>query len=237
MNRVYGYAYNIKLSAKQFIPDKIFSLHSDKDFIVEKVIAYFDHPFKVKISDTKTTYEWFHSYCHSNLFFGTAEYPNILQYPIELGRSTNLKMSFINLADEDNNIQIYFEGYKVDIKNFSKKIYFSYPFDYELQPYASKTEHIVLENSADFLLTRLIGHFENNAYDVNVLIRFSGIGDTDFANISLKLGNLFGTVLKPNILNHPIRLRKNSIITMDLKNEANEVRKGSLLFEGVKLYE
>ncbi|MEM5806969.1 MAG: hypothetical protein QW474_01115 [Candidatus Aenigmatarchaeota archaeon] len=236
MNFVYGYTKKISLIANQRINTQL-NLLADSNFILEKVKALYDEPFLIQIKDTTSNYDWFNDRIRAELFFGTAQYPNILPFPIELKKASILKLDIENLSGNNNDLELFFEGYRVfeDIK-LSKKQYFGYPISLTIPALDIYTHTILINNDFDFLLQRLIG-YKDNDYSLEIRIKFSCLSGTEIFSEFTNIDNIFGSVLRPNDLIHPIRVKRNSIITIDIKNKTNVNQNVYLLLDGIKIME
>ena len=69
MNTYYAYTKKITLQPNQRI-DQELQLQADSDFIIERVYAIFNKPFKIQILDTTSNYNWFSNRIRSDAWFG-----------------------------------------------------------------------------------------------------------------------------------------------------------------------
>ena len=235
MNHTFHYVKNIKLDPLQRKTAQLL-LNADSDFVVEKVYAVYDADFKVQILDNTASYKWFSLPIRADLFFGSPQYPNEMKQPIELKRASQLEFDVENMENVENNIEIVFEGYKVDKEiNISKKRQFCYIHNFEIAPLDIFTDTLVFNSDSDFLLNKLYA-WKTIDYEVSIQMSMSNLSGRYTSNNFVNVDNMFGSVLRPNILKHPFKIYKNSIIKLDFKNLANTPQVGQLVFDGIKFW-
>mgnify|MGYP000849907457 CR=1 FL=1 len=237
MNTYYAYTKKITLQPNQRI-DQELQLQADSDFIIERVYAIFNKPFKIQILDTTSNYNWFSNRIRSDAWFGTPQYPNELSKPIELLRNTLLKFDIENLDNSVNNIEIVFEGYRIYDKaiSLSKDKYFCYVLDTELQALDMRTDFLKTNADTNFVIFKLYKYSDND-YSISLKMSASNLGGRLLNSEYTNIDNLFGSVLRPNILKHPITIDKNSILQFDFKNNFNSVEKLQIVLDGIKKFD
>lgn len=236
MNFIYGYTKKITLQANQRKNEDLYIL-ADSDFIIEKIIGLYDASFKIQIKDTTRNYDWFQNPIRSELFFGTAQYPNKLPYPIEIKRGSLIKFDIENLSDSVNNVELFFEGYRVfEPITLSKRMFFAYPMELTINPLDIYTHQILINNDYDFLINRLIA-YKDNDYAFDIKFKVSSLQGSELMSEFTNIDNLFGSVLRPNILIHPLKVVRNSIISFDIRNNLNSPQSIQFMLDGIKLME
>jgi len=234
MNYFFGYTKQINLSANER-KDITLQLDGDADFVIERIYANYDEPFEIQIADsTRATY-WFYDKIRAENFFGTPQYPNELAYPIELKKNTRLTFDIKNLSANANNVEIVFEGYKIfhNIALSPKKPYW-YVKRFSVTALNIITDSLLITSDADFLIQKFIGYITEN-YSLQLKLNFSALSGRYIYSGFTNFDNIFGSLLRPNVLKHPIKATKNSIITFEVKNLTNDTQDVELVFDGVKL--
>jgi len=236
MNYIFSYVKNILLKPNE---RKIvnFNLFADANFIVERLKAVYGGSFKIQILDTTASYNWFNEPMLAENLFGTSEYPHELSFPIELRKSTQLRIEIEDLSGVANDIELTFEGYQV-FQNIalSKKRFFTYPLDFTVPALDIIILTLQVNNDTNFLLKKLY-HWQNENYSCQISMAFTNLSGRNIASNFINIDNMFGSVLKPNNLKHPLKILKNSIITIEIKNITDAVQNGQIVFDGVKLWE
>ena len=236
MNSLYSYTKKISLTANQRKDESLF-IENDGDFIIERVYTKYDAPFRLNIIDTLSNYSWFSDRIRSDNWFGTPQYPNELTKPIELVRGTIIKIDIENLSAEANDVEIVFEGYKIFDSNIvvSKQKYYCYVMNVEVPSLDILVENIKTNADCDFLINKLYA-CKDNDYSLDVKLALSNYGGRRLQNEFTNIDNLFGSVLRPNILKHPLKVVKNSIIQLDIKNNLNSIENAQIVFDGIKVW-
>lgn len=237
MNIYYAYSKKLSLSGNQRLDSEL-QLQADSDFVIERVYAIFDAPFKIQIIDTTSNYNWFSSRIRSDNWFGTPQYPNELTKPIELLRNTLLKFDIENLSNLTNNIEIVFEGYRIfdNPLTLSKDKYYCYVLDSQLNVLDMKTDFIKTNADSKFVIFKQYA-YKDNDYSISLKMSASNLGGRLLTSEYINIDNLFGSVLRPNILKHPITIDKNSIIQFDFKNNLSSIENIQIILDGVKKFE
>jgi len=236
MNNIFTYSKKINLNANER-RDETLKIEADSDFIIEKVYAIYDGSFKVNFLDTTSNYNWFSDRIRAENFFGTPQYPNELIKPIELLRNTLIKIDIENLLNTPNNIEIAFEGYRIydNPITIGKTRYFAYVKDITISPLDMISDNILTSGDTDFIIHRLIATKEDD-YSVELKLSASNLGGKRLNNEFCNIDNIFGSVLRPNIVKHPLTISKNSLIQIDVKNLLNKSEYIQLVFDGVKVW-
>ncbi len=232
----YSYVKKFSLGANQRIDDQL-QLHADADFLLYRVYGVYEKPFKIMISDTTSNYNWFSSRIRSENWFGTPQYPNELSKPIELVKNTLLKFDVENLSDTANDIEIVFEGIKLYDKKIelTKDKYFCYVLDVDIKPLDIKTEFLRTNADSDFVAYKLYA-YKDEDYNLSLRMSTTSSGGRFFSSEYINIENMFGSLLRPNILKAPITLAKNTIIQLDLKNNINNNQYAQFVFDGIKKF-
>lgn len=237
MNTYYAYTKRITLQPNQRIDEQL-QLQADSDFILERVYAIYNYPFKIQILDTTSNYHWFSDRIRSDCWFGTPQYPNSLSKPIELLRNTLLKFDIENLSINTNEIEMVFEGYRIYDRNInlSKNKYYCYVLETEINPLDLKTEFLKTNADSQFVIFKLYKYTDND-YSISFKMSASNFGGRLLTSEFTNIDNIFGSVLRPNILNHPITIERNSVIQFEFKNNMSSNEKIMLVLDGIKKFE
>lgn len=209
------------------------SITTDNDswFIVEKMVAYYDSPFKTIIRDTSKNLGWSNIAIRSENLFGTAQFPNRLKTPQALPPSTTVTFDLQNLdLVNANTIQIVLEGYRMysPAKESGKRFYV-YAVDFSLPANNIIDTTIQISNLGDFTVEKLVRYADGQA---QARISASGLSGRNLTSGLVRLDNMFGNALNPNIVRHPFTLVKNSIIQLYTQNLEALPNAIQLCFEG-----
>jgi hypothetical protein len=236
MNNHFIYSKKISLTPNQRIDDTL-KIEADSDFIIEKVYASYDDSFKINIIDTSSNYNWFSDRIRAENWFGTPQYPNELTKSIEILRNTLLKIDIENLVNAPNNIEIAFEGYRIyDTPiTIGKTRYFAYVKDLTINALDLISDNILTNADSDFIIQRLVA-YKDEDYSLELKLSASNLGGRRLNNEFCNIDNMFGSVLRPNILKHPLTIEKNSLIQFDVRNLLNSIIKAQIVFDGVKVW-
>ena len=237
MNSMFGYTFtpSAALGPNQR-SDFQMLIDADSDFLIEKVYSNEDGPFKIQILDTTTSYQWFSDRIRMENFFGDAEYPNELPTPIEVKRGTQLNLDIENLTAAPNNIELTFEGYRIS-ENIviGKKRYYSYVKNFVLAGNDRTQDTLITNSDTDFLINRFIG-WRSKDYVTKLKMSMSSLSGRQMYSQFTTMENVFGTVLRPNNLKHPLRLEKNTIVKYEVQNLDPAAQEVQLVFDGVKIW-
>jgi len=236
MNNHFTYNKKITLNPNQRIDDTL-KIEADSDFIIEKVYALYDGSFKFNIVDTTSNYAWFSDRIRAENWFGTPQYPNELTKPIDTLRNTLLKIDIENLTSDVNKIELAFEGYRIyDTPiTIGKTRYFAYVKDLTLQALDMISDNILTNADSDFILQRLIA-YKDHDYSLEMKLSASNLGGRRLNNEFCNIDNMFGSVLRPNILKHPLTIDRNSLIQFDVRNLLPAQENAQIVFDGVKVW-
>lgn len=236
MNTFFAYTVPITLAAGQRTTIKL-TIDGDSDFLVKRLMSNETGSFRVKITDSTSSYAWSNDLVRGENLFGDAEYPNVLPQPILLKRSTTLELDIEDLSGAANTIELVFEGYRVyDLSLVpGKKKYFAYVKDFNLNALDSIIDSLTTDGDADFILNRLIS-WKSKDYVTQAKISLSSISGRYVYSQYSYLENMFGSVLRPNNLLDPLLIVKNSLIKFDLRNLDVAGQSVQLLFDGVKIW-
>jgi len=194
-------------------------IDADADFTVDKVYSDENGAFRVMILDTTSTYQWFSDPIRSANFFGSAEYPNELPQSIDLKRNTQLKIEIEDLSGAANAGELVFEGYRITDSGFQprKNKYYCYVKDFTVPASNNARGNLRIDGDASFLVNRFIC-WKDLDYVLKAKIAPSSLASQGLYTEYTLLENIFGSVLRPNTLRHPLLLGKNSTVSYDLQN-------------------
>jgi hypothetical protein len=229
----YEYIYTISATLNP-LERRDISVTTDNDshFIVEKLIAYYDQPFKALGRDTAMTLNWSNVPIHSANMFGTAQYPNRIGTPIVLPPSTTVTFDTINLdvGPLPNYIQIALAGYRYygPMARQTKRFYVN-AVDFTVPASNTLDTTINISNLGDFLVEKQLRYADGQA---ETRISASGLSGRQLSSGLCRLDNMFGNALNPYILKHPYKLVANSIIQAYIMNKEAFQNNVQLAFEG-----
>jgi len=230
-----GYTLPISLTANQRTNFSL-QIDADSDFIIEKVYSNETGPFKLMIIDTTSNYQWFSDRVRMENFFGSAQYPNELPVPIGLRRSTQLQIDIQDLTGAPNEIELVFEGLRqiAPIAPVTRR-YYGYVKDFSVAPLDNIQDTLITSADADFSIERFIAYTDQD-YQTKLKMSLSSLVARQIYSQFTFLENVFGSVLRPNNLRHPLPMPKNSIAKFEIKNLDNNPHTLQLLLDGVKVW-
>jgi len=247
MNTHKGYTLPFALQPLQKLTLYL-GIDADADFTLDKVYSDEDGAFKVMILDTTSTYQWFSDPIRRDNFFGSAQYPNELPQSIDLKRNTQLKIEIENLTNAANDGEMVFEGYRITDSGFQprKNKYYCYVKDFTVPASNNAKDSLRIDGDSDFLVNRFIC-WQDLDYVLKAKIAPSSLASMGLYTQYTLLENIFGSVLRPNNLRHPLLLGKNSTVAFDLSNvDAGDPttvpptlpadHNCQLVFDGVKIW-
>ena len=235
MNSLFGYTFPAALAANER-KDFSLSIDADSDFIIEKVYSNETGPFRLQVIDTTSSYQWFSERIRMENFFGTAQYPNILPTPIELRRSTQLQFDIEDLSGAPNQIELVFEGYRVEENiTLGKKKYFCYVKNFTVAALDRTQDTLTTNSDTDFLINRFIAWTDQD-YMTKLKMSLSTLSGRQLYSQFTTLENVFGSVLRPNNLTHPLKLEKNAVVKYEVQNTDVNAHSLQLVFDGVKIW-
>ena len=209
------------------------TIQTDNDswFIVEKMVAYSDNSFQTLIRDTSKNLGWSNIAIRSENMFGTAQFPTRLKTPQVLPPSTTVTFDIANLdLVNPNGIQIALEGYRMYAPaKESGRRWYTYAVDFALPANNIIDTTVQISNLGDFSVEKLVRYADGQA---QVRISASGLSGRNLTGGLIRLDNLFGNALNPNIIRHPFVLVKNSILQLYAQNLEAVVNNVQLCFEG-----
>ena len=235
MDSMFGYTLPITLTANQRT-DVFLPIDADSDFVIEKVYSNETGPFRLQIVDTTSSYQWFSDKIRMENFFGDAQYPNELPTPIELKRSTQLQIDIENLTAAPNTIELVFEGWRTtkDLQ-ISRKRYFCYVKNFTVAGMDKTQDTLITNSDTDFLTSRFISWTDQD-YMTKLKMSLSTLGARQLYSQFTALESIFGSVLRPNNLRHPLLLEKNSIMKYEVQNIDANAHSMQLVFDGAKIW-
>jgi len=235
MDSMFGYTFPIALGANER-KDFSFAIDADSDFIVEKVYSQETGPFRLQIIDTTSSYQWFSDRIRMENFFGDAQYPNELPNTINLRRSTQLQFDIEDLSGAPNTIELVFEGYRIqgNIQPQTKR-YFAYVKNFTLAGNDKTQDTLITNSDTDFLTSRFIAWTDQD-YMTKLRMSLSSLAGRALYSQFTALESIFGSVLRPNNLKHPLMLDKNSIVKYEVQNTDANAHSIQLVFDGMKIW-
>jgi len=235
MNSMFGYTLPVVLAANER-KDFQLPIDSDSDFLIEKIYSVEDGAFRLMIQDTTSSYQWFSDRMRSDNFFGTAEYPNILPTPIVLKRGTMLQFDIENLTADPNAIELVFEGFRVhENVPMGKTRYFAYVKNFVIPANDRIIDTLITNSDTKFVTNRFIA-YRSKDYVTKIKMSMSSLSARQMYSQFTTIENIFGTVLRPNNLKHPVELDKNSIVKYEVQNTDPAAQTLQLVFDGVKVW-
>jgi len=233
MEQNYNFSYILPPTTLAAGERRDVSIQTDNDswFIIEKMVASYDASFKTIIRDTSKNLGWSNIAIRSENLFGTAQFPNRLKTPQALPPSTTVTFDLQNLdLVNPNNIQIALEGYRMysPAKESGRRFYV-YGVDFNLLPANIIDTTIQISNLGDFTVEKLVRYADGQA---QTRFSASGLSGRNLTSGLVRLDNLFGNALNPNIIRHPFTLVKNSIIQLYTQNLEAVPNSVQLCFEG-----
>lgn len=235
MNSMFGYTLPVKLLANQRTDFQLL-IDADSDFLIEKVYSNEDGPFRLMILDTTTSYQWFSDRIRGENFFGDAEYPNELPTPIEVKRGTQLNLDIEDLSGAPNTIELVFEGYRVSENiNIGKKRYFAYVKNFTIPANDRTLDTLQTNSDTDFITNRFIA-WRSKDYVLKNKMSLSSLSARQLYSQFTSVENVFGSVLRPNNLKHPLKLEKNTVVKYEVQNTDPAAQSLQLVFDGVKIW-
>ena len=233
MEQNYNFSYILPSTTLAASERRDVTITTDNDswFIVEKMTAYYDASFKTIIRDTSKNLGWSNIAIKAENLFGTAQFPTKMKTPQALPPSTTITFDLQNLDTVNpNQIQIALEGYRMysPAKESGKRFYI-YGVDFALPPNNILDTSIQISNLGDFTVEKLVRYADGQA---QARISASGLSGRNLTSGLVRLDNLFGNALNPNMIRHPFKLVKNSIIQLYAQNLEAITNNIQLCFEG-----
>lgn len=236
----FSYVFPVVLTPGQRLVTSIFT-ESDSTFIVEKMLMTNSDglggaaPFTVLFKDSAFNYAWANNPVRSENIFGTIEFPMQVLDPIPLPPSTELQGEFTNLdLVNTNTIEIVLEGYRVyaPMDNPTRRFY-QYIKDTALPASDIITDSLQINGDSDFLVRKLVATKDGEATLKMASTEMSG---RYLSSQFISLSNQFGRALLPNILQHPIKLGRLTLLQYEMRNQIALANSVQLCFEGVKMW-
>ena len=230
MNYEYIYTISATLNPAER-RDVSVTIDNDSHFIVEKLIAYYDYPFKALGRDTAMTLNWSNVPVRSENMFGTAQFPNKIGTPIILPPSSTVTFDVQSLELVNPNfIQIALEGYRYygPMAKQNKRFYIN-ALDFMVPANNMLDTTLNISNLGDFMVEKMVRYADGQA---EARISASGLSGRQLTSGLTRLDNMFGNALNPNILKHPYRLVANSIMQAYIMNKEAFDNTIQLCFEG-----
>jgi hypothetical protein len=216
MNYEYTYTISATLNPAERREISV-ATDNDSSFIIEKLIAYYDYPFKGLGRDTALTLNWSNVPIRSENMFGTAQFPNILATPIILPPSTTITFDVQSLELINSNyIQLAFEGYRYygPMAKSNRRFYIN-ALDFMVPANNMLDTTLNISSLGDFMVEKMVRYADGQA---ETRISASSLSGRQLSSGLVRLDNLFGNALNPNLLKHPYKLGANSIIQAYVMN-------------------
>ena len=232
---MFGYTLPVALGANER-KDFQLLIDADSDFLVEKVYSFETGPFRLQVLDSTTSYQWFSDRIRMDNFFGDAEYPNELPTPIALRRGTTLNLDIEDLSGAPNTLELVFEGYRCGANiDVGKKRYFAYVMNATIPGNDNALNTLTTNSDCDFITNRFIG-WRSKDYVTKLKMSMSSFAARQMYSQYTYIENVFGTVLRPNNLRHPLKLEKNTIVKYEVQNIDPLPQSVQLVFDGMKVW-
>jgi hypothetical protein len=230
MNYEYTYTISATLNPAER-RDISVTTDNDSTFIIEKLIAYYDSPFKALGRDTALTLNWSNVPIRSENMFGTAQFPNKLGTPIVLPPSTTITFDVQSLElINPNYIQIAMEGYRYyGAMAKQTRRYYMNAIDFMVPANNMLDTTVNISSLGDFMVEKMVRYADGQA---EARLSASGLSGRQLSSGLIRLDNLFGNALNPNILKHPYKLVANSIIQAYVQNKEAFDNTIQMCFEG-----
>jgi len=206
-------------------------IDNDSFFQVEKMTSYHDSVYNALIRDTSLNLAWSNVAIKSDNLFGTAQFPNRLRTKKILPPSSTIFFDLENLDPlNPNEIFITLEGYRLyQPITLPRRTFYVYALNAALPALNIVDTQLRVSNLGDFLVEK---HIRYADYEFEVRMSASGLSGRSLTNVLTHGENIFGNALNPNIIEHPYKLIKNSILNVYLKNRQAAVNNVQLCFEG-----
>lgn len=204
---------------------------NDSSFIVEQLVAYYDYPFKALGRDTAMTLNWSNVAIRSENLFGTAQFPNKIGTPIVLPPSTTVTFDVQSLELAlPNYIQIGLMGYRYygPMAKQNRRFYVN-ALDFSVPANNMLDTTLNISSLGDFMVEKYVRFADGQA---EVRMSASGLSGRQLTSGLVRLDNMFGNALNPNVLKHPYKLVANSIIQAYIMNKEAFDNNVQLCFEG-----
>jgi hypothetical protein len=230
MNYEYTYTISATLNPAER-RDISVTTDNDSSFIVEKLIAYYDFPFQALGRDTAMTLNWSNVAIRSENMFGTAQFPNRIGTPIVLPPSTTVTFDTQSLELLlPNYVQIALEGYRYygPMARQTRRYYMN-AINFKVPASNVIDTTINISSMGDFMVEKLVRYADGQA---ETRMSASGLSGRQLSSGLVRLDNMFGNALNPNILKHPYKLVANSIIQAYVMNKEAFDNTVQLCFEG-----
>lgn len=236
----FQYVFPIVLTPSQKITTSIFT-EADSSFILERMwMTNSDgvggaSPFTVQFKDSALNYTWSNRPVRSENIFGTLEFPAKLLDPMPLPPSTEIECSFANLdAVNSNTIEIVLDGYRVYTPvDLPSRRWFQYVKDNALPASDVVSDSLQINGDSDFLVRKLIAQKDN---DASLRLATTEMSGRYLSSQFISLANSFGRALLPNVLQHPIKLGKLTLVQYEMRNQVALANGVQLCFEGLKMW-
>lgn len=209
---------------------------NDSYFIVEKLVAYYDGAFKCLPRDTAVSNNWANIMVRAENLFGTAQFPNKLKTPIVLPPASTVTFDIQNLYVDPANptaanyIQISLEGYRCYgvAPKYNKRFYVN-AVDFAIPASGMADATLAISALGDFDVHKMIRYADGQA---EVRMSASSLSGRQLSDGLVRIDNIFGNALSPNVIKHPYTLVANSIIQVYALNKETSVNNIQLCFEG-----
>lgn len=233
-SHLYSYRISKTLTALQSNAPVSITTESDSWFLVERMYALNTGDFKTWINDSALNYNWSNLPVHNYNMFGTVEFPAELCDPIPLAPSTEITARLTDLSNLPNTIEIVLEGYRSyqPLENKNRRWY-QYVKDITIAGSNMTSDSLQINADSDFLVKKL------NAYkdaEADIKMASTEMAGRYLMNDYISLGNLFGRALLPNKLRHPLKLKRQTLLQLEMRNQSALSNTIQLCFEGVKLW-
>lgn len=229
MNYNFAYTLSATLNPNE---RREFSLVIDNDshFKIEKMMSYHTESYKTLIRDTSRNLAWSNIAIRSENLFGTAQFPNRLRTPKMLPPATTIYFDLENLSANPNEIFITLEGYRIySPVTLPNRSFYVYGLNLALPPLNIVDTNLTISNLGDFLVEKHIRYYD---YEAELRMSASSLSGRTLMSGLTHIDNLFGNALNPNIITHPYKLIKNSVLQVYAKNRENSVNNIQLALEG-----
>jgi hypothetical protein len=229
LNYDFTYTLSATLAANE---RKEFQLVMDNDsyFQVEKMMSFHTERYKALIRDTSQGLPWSNIALVCENLFGTAQFPNILQTKMMIPPATTIYFDLENLTANPSEIMISLEGYRIYTPvTMPKRKFYVNGINMTLQPLNILDTSLILSNLGDFMVEKLVRYYDG---EFDVRIAASGLSGRTLVSGLTHIDNLFGNALNPNIIAHPFKLVKNSLLQIYAKDRSGVVNNIQMTFEG-----
>ena len=230
----FSYVITAALTAGQKTQVSIIT-EADSTFLVERMYARYIRDFKVQFTDSVFNYKWSNLPVYAANIFGTPEFPAKILDPIALPPSTELLVDLENLdAVNPSDIEIVLEGWRIYAPvALSTRRWYQYVKNTVLPASDVVSDSLQINGDSDFLIKKLIARKDGEA---SLRMASTEMAGRYLTSQFIQLSNQFGRAILPNIIAHPLKLGRLTLLQYEMRNLTAASNTVQLCFEGVKMW-